>query len=97
MAGTRLVSSWGELRKRATRLSVILVRTLRESVKNRYADPEDQFSLGRITLDCLSFRRGLLDRRPGPKWRDEKQLQRMEKQVDSIMARLETRRKKMGG
>lgn len=63
-------------------------------MKERDGDPDEQYKLGRVALDCLSFRRRLLDKRPGPKWREEKQLQKMEKQVDSIMARLEAGRRK---
>lgn len=85
------VSSRVELRRSAARFSVILVRQLRDSVKYRHEDPAEQIRLGRVVLECLSFRRGLLDNRPGPKWREEKQLQKMEKLVDVIMARLEKR------
>ena len=97
MARTKPVSSWVDLRTRAARFSVILVRMLRESMMYLHADPDEQYGLGRVTLDCLSFRRHLLDKRPGPKLREQKRLQKMEKQVDSIMARLETRRRKNSG
>ena len=92
LARTNPVSKWVDLRTKAARFSVILVRMLRENMKYRHADPDEQYSLGRVTLDCLSFRRHLLDKRPGPKWREEKQLLKLEKTVDSIMARLEKKR-----
>ena len=73
-------------------MSEILMKSLRDSGKYRVSDPDDQYRLGRVTLECLSFRRSLLERRGGPKWSEERQLQKMERQVDSTMARLEKRR-----
>jgi|GEM_PF-6936572 len=87
----RTGSGWAELRKAATRFSLYLIRDLQENAKYRDSDPADQRQLGRVALECIAFRRSLLDRRRGPKWTEEEQLHKMEQQVNSVMSSLETK------
>lgn len=88
------VSSWVELQRVAADLSVLLLGTLREKAGYLGGDPAELYKLGRVTLDSLVFRRSLLEKRPGPKWREEKQLQKMERRLGSIMARIEKNSRK---
>jgi hypothetical protein len=80
---------WVELRRAASRLSKIVVKSLEDSALREGRDPIEQFRLGRVALECLAFRRSLLERRPGPKWSEEEELRKMEQQVVSVMSRLD--------
>ena len=65
------------------------MKNLQESAEHRVSDPADQYQLGRVTMECIAFRRSLLERRRGPKWTEQEQLRKMEQQVNSIMSQLE--------
>ncbi len=82
-------TDWMELRRAASRLSQIVVKGLEDSARYQGSDPAEQYRLGRVALECIAFRRSLLERRRGPKWSEEEQLRKMEQQVNSIMSRLE--------
>lgn len=83
-------SGWAELRKAATRFSQILIKDLQDNANYRESDRAEQYQLGRVALECIAFRRSLLDRRRGPKWTEEEQVHKMEQQVNSIMSGLDT-------
>jgi hypothetical protein len=84
----RTGSGWMELRRAASRFSQILVKDLQDSAGYRGSDPTEQYQLGRVALECIAFRRSLLERRRGPKWSEEEQLRKMEQQVNSVMSSL---------
>ena len=78
-----------ELRGAASRFSQMLMKDLQYSAGYRDSDPAEQYQLGRVALECIAFRRSLLERRRGPKWSEQEQLRKMEQQVNSIMSSLE--------
>ena len=47
------------------------------------------YRLGKLVLKSIEFRRSLLERRPGPKWSEQNELRRMERQVLKIMSKVE--------
>ena len=53
------------------------------------SDPTELYKLGKLVLQSIKFRRSLLEHRPGPKWAEENELRRMERQVWRIMSKLE--------
>ena len=55
----------------------------------RSSDPKELYKLGKLVLESIKLRRSLLERRRGPKWSEEKELRRMERQVWKIMFKLE--------
>ena len=85
----RTASGWMELRRAASRFSHLLLRDLQDSAGYQGSDPAEQHQLGRVALECIAFRRSLLERRRGPKWSEQEQLRKMEQQVNSIMSSLE--------
>ena len=84
----RTMSGWMELRKAASRFSQILMKGLQDGAEYRDSDPAEQFRLGRVALECIAFRRSLLERRRGPKWSEQEQLRKMEQQVNSVVSGL---------
>ena len=76
------------LREYARRFSKILVQQLRDGSKMRHLDPVELRRLGENALESIEFRRSLLERRRGPKWREENELRRMERQVWRLVSRL---------
>jgi hypothetical protein len=85
----RTTSGWAELRRAASRFSQILMKDLQNSAGYRDSDPVEQHRLGRVALECIAFRRSLLERRRGPKWSEQEQLRKMEQQVNSVMSCLD--------
>lgn len=81
--------SMSALRRSANRLSKILVRSFLNSAGIRSSDPKELYKLGKLVLESIKLRRSLLERRRGPKWSEEKELRRMERQVWKIMFKLE--------
>ena len=77
------------LRRSASRFSKILVKNFLDSARIRGSDPVELHRLGRLVLESIKFQRSLLDRRRGPKWSEENELQRMERKVWKIMSKLE--------
>ena len=84
-------SGWVELRRAASRFSQILMRDLQASAEHRDSDPAQQYQLGRVAIECIAFRRSLLERRRGPKWSEQEQLHEMEQRVNSVISSLEKR------
>ena len=85
----KATSGWVQLRRAASRFSQILVKDLQDNAGDRDFDPAEQHQLGRVALECIAFRRSLLDSRRGPKWSEQEQLPIMEQQVNSVMSGLE--------
>lgn len=83
------VASMSALRSSATRFSKILVMNFLNSARIRGSDPTEQYRLGKLVLESIKFRRSLLEARRGPKWSEENELRRMERQVWKIMFKLE--------
>ena len=83
-----------DLRESARRFSKILVRSLVDFARTRGSDPVELYRLGKLGLKSIEFRRSLLDQRRGPKWSEEKELRRMERQVWKVMSRLEKKPRK---
>ncbi len=79
--------SWAKLRSTADRLSLIIVKRLEENAVDDGVDQVEQYRLGKVALECIDFRRSLLEHRPGPKWTEEQELTRMEQQVSRILSR----------
>lgn len=74
------------LYREAGKIARVLFKRLRESSKFRQVDSGSEARLGMAVLKCLSFQRSLLEHRPGPKGSEKKQLDRMQREVDSILS-----------
>ena len=90
----QFTASISALRKSASRFSKILVRNFLDSARIRGSDPVELHRLGKLVLESITFRRSLLDRRSGPKWSEEDELRRMERQVLKLMWKLEKKPRK---
>ena len=75
------------LRRSASRFSKVLVRSFLDSARIRGADQVELYRLGRLVLESIEFRRSPLESRRGPKWSEENELRRMERQVWKIMSK----------
>ena len=82
------------LRKSASQFSKILVRNFLESARIRGSDSVELCRLGKLVLKFINFRRSLLEHMRGPKWSEENELRRMERQVWKIMSKLEKKPRK---
>ena len=89
-----LTASRLALRKSASQFSKILVRNFLESARIRGSDSVELYRLGKLVLKSINFRRSLLEHRRGPKWSEENELRRMERQVWKIMSKLEKKPRK---
>lgn len=79
------------LRESARRFSKILAKSFSASARLRGSDPVELLRLGKVVLESIQFRRSLVEKRRGPKWREEEELRRMERQVWRVLSRLERR------
>ena len=85
----RYAGSMRNLRESLRRFSKILVKSFLDSARRRGSDPVELYRLGKLVLESIKLRRSLLERRRGPKWSEEKELRRMERQVWKFMSRLQ--------
>ena len=83
--------SMQDLRESLRRFSKILVKSFLDYARRRGSDPVELYRLGKLVLESIKLRRSLLERRRGPKWSEEEELRRMERQVWKVMSGLEKR------
>lgn len=65
------------------------LKSFLESARIPGSDPMELYRLGKLVLESIEFRRSLLERRRGPKWSEENELRRIERQVWKIMSKLD--------